>query len=325
MYTINTIEDLIHVLDEKPEWIDALRARLLTPELLDLPEKFTEFVAEMNTFVAETNKFVAEMNKFVAKMNAFVAKVDKFIEATNKQFEAMNKQFEAMNKRMDKVEGRLDKGGGRLDKVEDRLDKVESRLEKVEHRLDKVESRLEKVEHRLDKIESRLDKVEHRLDKIESRLDKIESRLDRLETSVGVLKGGHARTSAIRNAALIAHDMGFDLVGTLSQQKIISLIHPHDAADIPRNERRSFYSADLIMEAAGQDGETCYIAVEISFTANGRDTRRAIRNAAFLTRFTGKRAYAVVAGMYKDNRIQNTIESGDVFWFQLDAEDLEVE
>lgn len=248
MYTINTIEDLIHVLDEKPEWIDALRARLLTPELLDLPEKFTEFVAEMNTFVAE-------MNKFVAKMNAFVAKVDKFIEATNKQ-------FEAMNKRLDKIEGRLDKG---------------------------------------------------------------ESRLDRLETSVGVLKGGHARTSAIRNAALIAHDMGFDLVGIVSQQKIISLIHPHDAADIPRNERRSFYSADLIMETAGQDGETCYIAVEISFTANGRDTRRALRNAAFLTRFTGKRAYAVVAGMYKDNRIQSTIESGDVFWFQLDAEDLEVE
>ena len=241
MYTINTIEDLIHVLDEKPEWIDALRARLLTPELLDLPEKFTEFVAEMNTFVAETNKFVAEMNKFVAKMNAFVAKVDKFIEATNKQFEAMNK------------------------------------------------------------------------------------RMDRLETSVGVLKGGHARTSAIRNAALIAHDMGFDMVGIVSRQKIISLIHTHNAADIPRNERRSFYSADLIMEAAGQDGETCYIAVEISFTANGRDTRRAIRNAAFLTRFTGKRAYAVVAGMYKDNRIQSTIESGDVFWFQLDAEDLEVE
>ena len=248
MYTINTIEDLIHVLDEKPEWIDALRARLLTPELLDLPEKFTEFVAEMNTFVAETNKFVAEMNKFVAKMNAFVAKVDKFIEATNKQFEAMNKQFEAMNKRM-----------------------------------------------------------------------------DRLGNSVGVLKGGHARTSAIRNAALIAHDMGFDMVGIVSRQKIISLIHTHNAADIPRNERRSFYSADLIMEAAGQDGETCYIAVEISFTANGRDTRRAIRNAAFLTRFTGKRAYAVVAGMYKDNRIQSTIESGDVFWFQLDAEDLEVE
>lgn len=149
--------------------------------------------------------------------------------------------------------------------------------------------------------------------------------MDRLKNSVDVLEEAYARTSAIRNAALIAHDMGFDLVGTLSRQKIISLIHPHDAADIPRNERRSFYSADLIMEAVGQDGETCYIAVEISFTANGRDTRRAIRNAAFLTRFTGKRAYAVVAGMYKDNRIQSTIESGDVFWFQLDAEDLEVE
>ncbi len=255
MYTINTIEDLIGALDENPEWVDALRARLLTSELLDLPEKFTGFVAEMNAFVAETKKFVAEMNAFVAEMNAFVVKVNEFIEATNKRFEA----------------------------------------------------------------------IENRLDKVESRLDGVDKRLDRLENSVGVLKGGHARTSAIGNAALIALDMGFEMVGTVPQQKIISMVESRDPADIPKNERRSFYSADLIVEVMDKAGETCYLAVEISFTANGRDTRRAIRNAAFLTRFTGKCAYPAVAGMHRDNRIQGAIESGDVFWFQLDAEDLEVE
>ena len=283
MFTINTIEDLIQILDEKPEWVDALRARLLTPELLDLPEKFTKFVANMDAFVAKVDAFVANMDAFVAKVDAFVAKVDKFIAEMNAFVAEMN-AFVA-----------------------------------------KVDKFIEATNKRLERIENRQDKAENRLERIENRQDKAENRLDRIDISLGVLKGGHARNAAVRNAALIAYDMGFELVGVLPQKKIISLVETQDAADIPKNERRSFYMADLIVEAAGQDGETCYIAVEISFTANGRDTRRAIRNAAFLTRFAGKRAYPVVAGMYKDNRIQSTIESGDVFWYQLDAEDLEVE
>ena len=39
MATINTIQDLLRLLDENPERVDALRARLLTQELLDLPER----------------------------------------------------------------------------------------------------------------------------------------------------------------------------------------------------------------------------------------------------------------------------------------------
>lgn len=145
-------------------------------------------------------------------------------------------------------------------------------------------------------------------------------RKTRIEIGVVWLKNYHAKDIARREAALIAHDMGFSKARILSQEEIISLI-PRIALDIPKNERSSFFRADLIMEATDQDGQICYIATEISFTANEKDTRRAIRNAAFLTRFTGKRAYAVVAGMSKDERIQSIIELEDVFWYQLEAED----
>ena len=67
------------------------------------------------------------------------------------------------------------------------------------------------------------------------------------------------------------------------------------------------------------------IAVEISFTANGIDTTRAVRNARFLTRFTGKRSYAAIAGLNRDNRIQGSVKSGEVFWHQLEPELLEAE
>ena len=57
MSTINTMEDLIQVLDEHPEWLEALRARLLTRELLDLPHNFAMFVAEMREFKSEMREF----------------------------------------------------------------------------------------------------------------------------------------------------------------------------------------------------------------------------------------------------------------------------
>ena len=44
MTPINTIEDLARILREQPTWADALRALLLTKELLDLPGRFDRFV-----------------------------------------------------------------------------------------------------------------------------------------------------------------------------------------------------------------------------------------------------------------------------------------
>ena len=79
------------------------------------------------------------------------------------------------------------------------------------------------------------------------------------------------------------------------------------------------------MEARSEDGEICYVAVEISCTANGRDTNRAIRNAEFQTRFTGKPSFAVACGLYQDDRIRDTIKSGELFWHQLTPEQLNAE
>ena len=41
MVTINNIDDLMRLLDEHPQWLDAVRARVLTPELVELT-RFTD-------------------------------------------------------------------------------------------------------------------------------------------------------------------------------------------------------------------------------------------------------------------------------------------
>ncbi len=141
----------------------------------------------------------------------------------------------------------------------------------------------------------------------------------------GMLRGAHARSSALRETPFIASEMGFRWVNNLTAIDLLELIDGADTSDIPANELRSFRRADLIVGATDQNGAPCYIAVEVSFTANGRDTSRALRNAEFLTRFTGKQAFPAVAGLRRDDRIRGLVESGNVFWYQLNPEVLEAE
>ena len=262
MTAINTIEDLVQVLDEHPAWLEALRARLLTRDLVELPETLARLAARL----------------------------DRFAETTNERFDQTYGRLDAMDRRFDGIDGRLDG-----------------------------------MDQRLDKVEHRLDEVEGRLGGVEGRLETVESGLNALRNDMAPLKAAHARNAAIEDALEIAESIGLRYTKSLTRKDLWDVTYSVDTSNVPPNELESFRRADLIMEATDETGKPCYIAVEISFTVNGGDTDRAVRNAGFLTKWTGRPAHAVVAGFRRDNRIQSRIESGDVSWHQLDAEDLEVE
>ena len=231
---IATVEDLVHVLDEHPHWLEAVRSRLLTRELLELPQKLAEFAAD-------------------------------------------------------------------------------------------TERRFETLERRLETLERRFDALERRLEALERRFEALERQLDQLRTDVAPLKAAHARNEARHEADLMAEEQGLTLVHTLDREEIRDLVRSSDTDGISKHELRSFRLADIVLRATDNAGAECYLAVEVSYTANGRDTSRAQRNARFLTRFTGRRAYAVVAGLRFDERIRRSVESGAIAWYQLDPEALEVD
>ena len=260
--TIHTIEDLIRILDDHPEWTDALRARLLTRELIELPEKFTQFVAEVN----------------------------RFVEATNRRF-----------------------------------DTLENRVTSIQEDVGTLKEDVGTLKEDVGTLKEETSSLSVPVGTLKEDVGTLKIRVKSIQDDLGPLKGSHARDAALREASIIAEDMGFQRTRTLTQDDLGALLARADTSSIPTNELRSFRRADLIIEATDQKGATCYIAVEISFTVNGRDTSRALRNAGFLTRFTGKYAYSAVAGLRRDDRIQGLVESGEVFWYQLDPEVLEAE
>ena len=170
-----------------------------------------------------------------------------------------------------------------------------------------------------------MDTVDAKSDAAHTRHESVEDSIQKLCKELAPVIAAHVRDAAFDDAVMIADDLGLRKPRTLTRKELLEFSESADASDISTSDLKSFRRAHLILKAADKDGETCYVAVEISFTANGRDTDRAIRNAAFMQRFAGKRSIAAVAGLYKDNRIDEALESGSVFWHQLDPEQLEVE
>ena len=158
----------------------------------------------------------------------------------------------------------------------------------------------------------------------------LSGRISTLTNDVGQVKGGHARISAISDAPGIVIDMSeernLDLtyVRDVTRAELGIIAQSASREGIPTRELRSFRRADLVIEAADDSGP-CYIAVEASFTATQRDASRAQRNAALLTRFTGRPAYAVISSVRKDDNATAEVAAGNVWWHELEERDMEVE
>ena len=144
----------------------------------------------------------------------------------------------------------------------------------------------------------------------------------RLETAIGELRGNVARRLVNDRFDDIVALFGFYLSSILTRAELSKLLPAKPwESDISYGDRRSFLSADLVVEAIDPDDRIHYVAVEASYTADERDTRRALRNAALLERLTGHPAYAVVASVRNVREIQGLIDDGQVRWYRIDPDD----
>ena len=143
----------------------------------------------------------------------------------------------------------------------------------------------------------------------------------RMENSIGELRGNTARQVVSTHFIEIAEGMGFRCKGILMRADLVQMLIHSERDDIPHGDRQSFFRADLVVEATDSDGAMHYIAVEASYTADQRDTSRAQRNAALLTRFTGHPAHAAIASVRNVHEIQSLIDDGTVYWHTLTPDD----
>ena len=163
-------------------------------------------------------------------------------------------------------------------------------------------------------LAERMDRLETRIDQLGTRVDQ---RMDRLENGISDMKGFYTEQKTAQQAEIITSDLNLQWVRILTPGELNRLALEEAGGQALTDELRSFREADLVIEARNEEGNTQYIAAEVSFTGAVRDTERALRNAELLTRITGHPARAVVASVTNDREAQREIEDRDIHWHHV--------
>ncbi len=87
MTTINSIDDLLRLLDENEQFLAAVRYKILTEELIRLPHEFGEFQKEVKVFQRDTKEFQR---------------------GAEERFDGIDRRFDGIDERLDGIDGRLD-------------------------------------------------------------------------------------------------------------------------------------------------------------------------------------------------------------------------
>ena len=272
MTTINDIQDLVRIIEDRPEWRRELQRVLLTTDMHD------------------TANLITETAKLAAK---------------NAESIAANAEATAANtKSIDRLETTVAETAALVAKNSESIDRLETLVTKNSESIDRLETTVAETAALVAKNSESI----NMLDAPTKRL----TETTRIQSGhIGDMRGLFASQKVVREAAIIADRLGLVTVQTLEPQDIIDMWNIGKAKGltegISKGDEDSFKIADLVVAARTDDGTSCYIAVEISYTVDERDTVRAIRNAEYITRFTGTPAYAAVAGVSKDNRIDGLL------------------
>ena len=307
MTTFNNIDDLLRILDENPQLLDAVRARVLTRELLALPETVARLTERVDQIAVRMDQLTERMDQLAARMDQLTERVDQLAE------------------RMDQLTERLDQLAERMDQLTERLDRLAERMDQLTERLDQLAERMDQLTERMDQLTVRMDQLAHRMDQLAEGQEIIKNDIGAMRTQMGDIRGRIVYDITRDEAPLLANDLGFYYVAILSRRDLMNLTQDIDTGDIEPNDLKSFHRADAVIQATNPDAETVYIAVEASFTVNGRDTSRARRNARYLTRFTGIPAIPAVAGVVIDHHIRDALASEQLFWYEIPLGDLQPE
>ena len=148
----------------------------------------------------------------------------------------------------------------------------------------------------------------------------------RVMDSLGILRGSATRRLLVDSWETILDRFGLEFASFHYQNDLARMSRQSGFSQtVAVGQRQSFFRADLTLEGVDVAGNTWFIAGEASFTADRRDSDRAIRNAHFLTQITGHQARPLVASVSNDYFVQSLVDCGAIHWLQLDPRQIEAD
>ena len=341
----STTGELLHILDDYPEVLAELRRKLLTDDLLAMPES-VRAIRETQREMQETQQRIADLlNQTAERLDA--------LEARQEQYDAHLARIEASQER---IETRQDQSDARLERIEIRQEQSDVRLTRIESSQERMESRQDQSDARLERIETKQDRMEatqaemlewqanadKRFDRIESSQERMEAtqaemlqwqanadkRFDHIEGEIGNLRGESLERRAISRFGRIAlSEFGVKrlqvIQGAAHHPRVIpvQIVDMYEtrlaaAADnglITDAEEVELREADIVARGySRQDMSPVWFVAEVSGTIAFDDIRRAHERADILSRALSETVIPVAYGIRVSDRLRVVAETRGV-------------
>jgi hypothetical protein len=135
-FTVEDFEDLLRILEQKPEWQERMRRAILSRELLELPERLLSLVQQLIESDARNREQIAELTRTVLRHDEAIATL---IQTVQRHNEILLRHDELIAELIQTVQ-RHDEQIAELVQVVRELAEAQRR---TEARLERLENRLE--------------------------------------------------------------------------------------------------------------------------------------------------------------------------------------
>ncbi len=335
-----TTDDLLRALDRDPEFRSQVRRHLLTEELLQLPGRFAEFAERQEEFNEEqratNHRFesaikdlfevtqrnsdsIERLTEATQRNSANIERLSQDVTRINGSIERLTEATQRNSANIERLTEATQRNSDNIERLTEATQRNSANIERLTEATQRNSDNIERLSQDVTRINGSIERLTEATQHNSANIERLSQEVKRINNSIGDLKGNVARRALNWHFGYIAEAMGFRLLNTLTRNDRWEMAHRHDVSDIPFGQRRSFYEADLVMKVTDQASEIHYIAVEASYTADTRDSDRAMRNARFLTRFTGRPAHAAVVGRHCDYALQSLVEDAEsaIYWYAL--------
>lgn len=284
-FTVRDFHDLVKLLSEHPEWREELRALLLTPEILSMPQLLRELGEKVDRLAAAHLRAEERLSRLEERFSRLEEKVAELAEA----------QIRA-EERLSRLEERVAELAEAQIRTEERLARLEERVAELVEAQIRAEERLSRLEERVAELAEAQARTEKVLAELAGRMTTLVEAQRRTEADVADLKGMTLELR-YRDRAPAYFAKILRRARLLSDSELMELLDSEKAREaLSEEEREDLLLADLILWGRRKsDGAEVYLVGEVSWVVDCGDVERARRRADLLGRL-GVTTIPVVAG-----------------------------
>ncbi|GBC93949.1 Chromosome partition protein Smc [bacterium HR15] len=318
---IRTIEDLIRIIQEHPEWRRELLIALLGEEFLHMPDRLLRVEEVLAQLVASHARLTERVERLIESHEHLAGSHQRLTES-HEQLTARVEQLTESHQRLAESHERLAESHKRLAESHQQLTESHQRLAESHERLAESHQQLIENHQRLAESHERLAESHQRLTESHERLieevrelraivEQLVFRMGRAESDIAHLRGEVLEIRYQQRAPAL---FGY----YVRRPRVINVGHflddlREEGHEFTQDEWIQLAAIDLIVSARHpQTREPLYLVVEVSRVIYPDDVQRAIERAEML-RQRGLSTYPAVAGEGIDPEARELAERTNTF------------